>query len=100
MSYELRFSDKAQKQWEKLGANVRAEFIPILKRRLEEPHIPSARLKGAPNLYKIKLKSSGYRLAYQVRDRKMVVFVIGMGRRDEFYDDLREVGLRNLLGDD
>ncbi|MDR3475295.1 MAG: type II toxin-antitoxin system RelE/ParE family toxin [Devosia sp.] len=100
MTYSLRFSPVARKSWNKLGSNVRSQFELILRRRLQEPHIPSARLKGAPNLYKIKLKSSGYRLAYQVRDEKLVVFVIGVGRRDEFYDELREIGLRSLPGDD
>ena len=100
MTYELRFSQRAQKKWEKLGANVRAEFEPILRRRLEEPHIPAATLRGAPNLYKIKLRSSGYRLVYQVREQKLVVFVVGLGRRDEIYDDLREVGLRSLLAEE
>lgn len=100
MTYSLRFSPVARKSWNKLGSNVRSQFELILRRRLQEPHIPSARLKGAPNLYKIKLKSSGYRLAYQVRDEKLVVFVIGVGRRDEFYGELREIGLRSLPGDD
>ncbi|KJO24748.1 type II toxin-antitoxin system RelE family toxin, partial [Enterobacter roggenkampii] len=32
--------------------------------------------------YKIKLRSSGYRLVYQVIDEKVVVFVISVGKRE------------------
>lgn len=32
--------------------------------------------------YKIKLRSVGYRLVYEVRDEMLVVLVIAVGRRD------------------
>ncbi|MDB5539397.1 MAG: relE [Devosia sp.] len=99
MTYSLIFSRIAQKSWNKLGATVRAEFETILRRCLIEPHVPAAKLKGAPNLYKIKLRSAGYRLVYQVRDNELVVFVVGVGRRDETYELLRRLG-RDGLSDD
>lgn len=36
-----------------------------------------------PDCYKIKLKSSGYRLVYQVRDAMVIVFVISIGKREK-----------------
>jgi mRNA interferase RelE/StbE len=33
--------------------------------------------------YKIKLRGVGYRLAYQVRDKELVVVVIAVGKRDK-----------------
>lgn len=100
MTYRLIFSRPAQKSWNKLGVTLRSEFEAILRRRLEDPHVPGARLRGAPNLYKIKLRRAGYRLAYQVRDRELVVFVVGVGRRDETYDELRRIGKDSLAGGD
>lgn len=99
MTYKLAFSPIAQRSWNKLGATVRAEFEKVLRRRLEDPHVPAAKLKGAPNLYKIKLRSAGYRLVYQVRDRQLVVFVVGVGRRDETYESLRRIGKESLSSD-
>lgn len=32
--------------------------------------------------YKIKLRSSGYRLVYQVQDEKIIVQVIAVGKRE------------------
>jgi mRNA interferase RelE/StbE len=40
-----------------------------------------------PDCYKIKLRSSGYRLVYQVIDQQVVVFVVAVDKRerDEVY---------------
>ena len=44
--------------------------------------MPSARLHGSQNRYKIKLRSVGYRLVYEVRDNELVVSVIAVGKRE------------------
>ena len=50
--------------------------------RLESPRVPSAQLSGHKDRYKIKLRSIGYRLVYEVRDAELIVLVIAVGRRD------------------
>jgi mRNA interferase RelE/StbE len=100
MTYRLIFSPAAHKSWNKLGATVRSQFEKVLRRRLEQPHVPAAKLRGAPNLYKIKLRDAGYRLAYQVRDEKLVIIVVGVGRRDDTYEQLKQIGRDSLLGDE
>ncbi|MCA1743958.1 MAG: type II toxin-antitoxin system RelE/ParE family toxin, partial [Desulfovibrionales bacterium] len=35
------------------------------------------------NRYKIKLKSAGYRLVYEVRNETLVVLVIAIGKREK-----------------
>lgn len=82
MSYELAFLDAALKEWRKLDANIRDQFKKKLAERLENPRVPSAQLYGARDRYKIKLRSAGYRLVYEVRDAQLVVLVIAVGRRD------------------
>lgn len=82
MTYNLRFRQEAQKEWDGLGATIRAQFKKKLVERLENPHVPSARLHGSTNRYKIKLRSSGYRLVYEVRDAELVVSVIAVGKRE------------------
>ncbi|GDQ36370.1 toxin of the RelE-RelB toxin-antitoxin system [Escherichia coli] len=39
-------------------------------------------LRGKPDRYKIKLRSSGYRLIYEVRDTEIVLLVIAVGKRE------------------
>ena len=85
MNYELAFKKKALKEWNKLNPSVQAEFLNILERRLENPRVPKHSLRGDPDLYKIKLRSAGYRLVYHVDDNVVVVTVIAVGRRDTIY---------------
>ena len=49
---------------------------------MERPRVEKDKLSGYPNLYKIKLRSVGYRLAYEVIDEKLVVYVVTVGKRE------------------
>lgn len=82
MTYELAFKKKALKEWSKLGSTVQIQLKKKLKERLEMPHVPSAKIAGADNLYKIKLRESGYRLVYQVDDQTITVIVIAVAKRE------------------
>jgi len=88
MLYKLAFLAAALKEWEKLDSNTRAQFKKKLVERLETPRVPSAQLHGSKDRYKIKLRSAGYRLVYEVRDQDILVLVIAVGRRDhsDIYD--------------
>ena len=82
MSYNLAFRESALKEWKKLDPPIREQFKKKLAERLERPRVESARLSGMPDCYKIKLKSAGYRLVYQVEDRTVTVVVVAVGRRE------------------
>jgi mRNA interferase RelE/StbE len=82
MTYRLRFKIEAKKEWDKLGAGIRTQFKKKLAERLEVPRVESARLSGLRDCYKIKLRSAGFRLVYQVRDEEVVVSVVAVGKRE------------------
>lgn len=82
MTYSLKFREDALKEWRALGHTVREQFKAKLAERLQNPHVPASRLHGAANRYKIKLRSAGYRLVYEVRDTELIVSVVAVGRRD------------------
>lgn len=92
MTYEVLFRESAEKEWIKLDANVRKQFAKKLKERAVCPHIPSAKLSGMPNCYKIKLTKIGYRLVYEVDDERIVVTVVAIGKRERgnVYDKAQE----------
>ncbi|MGX2948600.1 type II toxin-antitoxin system RelE family toxin [Frederiksenia canicola] len=89
MAYELEFSEKALKEFDKLTPAIAEQFLKKLEKVLENPHIPKNKLRGSNNkhLYKIKLGSSGFRLVYEVNDNRIVVTVIHLGRRDTIYQN-------------
>jgi mRNA interferase RelE/StbE len=82
MTYELAFLDIALREWRKLDGSVRDQFKNKLAERLAHPRVPSAKLSGAADRYKIKLRSLGYRLVYEVRADEMIVVVIAVGKRE------------------
>jgi mRNA interferase RelE/StbE len=90
MSYKLKFLPSALKEWRKLDPHIQGQFKAQLEKRLEIPHVPSSRLRGHTNYYKIKLRSVGYRLVYEVEDEAITVYVISIGRRDTIYKLLKK----------
>ena len=82
MSYELGFHPEALSEWRKLDPSVREVFKKKLAERLENPHVPSARLSGRLDRYKIKLRAVGYRLVYEVREAQLIVIVVAVGKRE------------------
>ena len=82
MTYRLVFKIEAKKEWDKLDSGIREQFKKKLKERLKTPRVESARLSGMQDCYKIKLRSAGYRLVYQVRDHELVVSIVAVGKRE------------------
>lgn len=89
MTYSLEFDRRALKEWQKLGSTVRSQFKKKLAEILENPCIEANRLRQLPDCYKVKLRSSGYRLIYQVLNKEVIVFVVAVGKRerDDAYQD-------------
>jgi len=83
MIYKLKFVPSALKEWNGLGQTIQGQFKKALQKRLENPHIPKNKLSGRPNIYKIKLRSAGYRLVYEVDDNEIVVLVLAVGKREK-----------------
>ena len=77
MTYAVKFREEALKEWHKLDKTIQQQFAKKLKKCSDNPHIESAKLRGMKNCYKIKLRSSGFRLVYEVIDD-----VVAVGKRD------------------
>ncbi|MFA5233448.1 MAG: type II toxin-antitoxin system RelE/ParE family toxin [Sulfurimonas sp.] len=90
MNYNLEFKPKALKEWKKLNSTIKEQFKKKLIERLENPKVPKDKLSGYENVYKIKLRSIGYRLAYEVKEEQIVVLVLTVGKREnnQVYNNL------------
>lgn len=82
MIYELEFHPLALKEWKNLSETIREQFKKKLCQRLENPKVPKDKLSGLDNVYKIKLKSAGFRLAYRVEEDRVIVIVLAVGKRE------------------
>jgi len=92
MSYNLEFLPKALKEWHKLDATIKTQFKKKLAERLENPKVAKDKLSGFNDVYKIKLRTIGYRLAYEVKDKEIVILVLSVGKRENssVYEHLKD----------
>lgn len=81
-TYKLVFKRDAEKEWRKQDSTIREQFKKKLKERLANPRVEPSRLSGMEDFYKIKLRSAGYRLVYQVRDNELVILFVAVGKRE------------------
>ena len=95
MTYKLDFYEEAYKEWKKLDATIREQFKSKLIERLENPCVPSAKLRNSENRYKIKLRQVGYRLVYEVVNTTVTVTVSAIGKRDR--DEVYKAAAKRTL---
>ena len=82
MSYKLKFLPSALKEWKKLAPPIQKQFKKKLEERLGNPRVKASQLHGFKDVYKIKLRSVGYRLVYEVNDNEIVIYIIAVGKRE------------------
>jgi mRNA interferase RelE/StbE len=82
MSYKIKFLPSALKEWKKLAPPIQKQFKKKLKERLVNPRNKASQLRGFKDVYKIKLRSVGYRLVYEINDNEITIYVIAVGKRE------------------
>ena len=82
MSYKLKFLPSALKEWKKLAPPIQKQFKKKLEERKNNPRNKACQLRGFKDVYKIKLRSVGYRLVYEVNDSEIVIYIIAVGKRE------------------
>lgn len=82
--YKLRFVPAAWDEWNALDGSVRQPLVKLLRKRLDEPRVPGAELRGElKNCCKIKLRKQGYRLFYEIIDDTLIVMVLAVDKRED-----------------
>ena len=70
-------------EWQALDGSVKEPLRKLLKKRLENPHVPGGALHGdLKGYYKIQLLKQGVRLVYGVEDDFLIVMVMAVDRRE------------------
>ena len=82
--YRLQFVPSAWQEWQDLDGSVKEPLRKLLKKRLDNPHVPGAALFGElTGHYKIKLRKQGFRLVYGVQDDILLVMVMAIDKRED-----------------
>lgn len=93
--YRLKFVPSALHEWRQLDGSIQSLFVTLLRKRLQQPHVPGSELRGTLRCYyKLRLRKQGYRLVYGVNDDEIVVIVISVGRRSD--SEVYEAAVRAL----
>lgn len=86
MNYELAIHPDAEREWARLDESVRRRFkLKLQKERLLQPRAAKDALHGLPDVYKIKITTPQFRLAYHVNDADRLVTLLAVSSRDDVY---------------
>ena len=81
--YEIEFSKTAEKQLYKLGNEIQSRIISTLERIRIRPYSHVMRLVGSQYF---RLRAGDYRIILDIKDDKLIIFVIELGHRKNIYD--------------
>jgi mRNA interferase RelE/StbE len=85
VAYEVRFSSKAAKVYEKLPADIRSRIDHKLQYLRNTPRGPDTKkLTGQANVYRTRV--GNYRVVYEIEDAKLIVWIVDVGHRSSIYD--------------
>jgi mRNA interferase RelE/StbE len=85
--YQVKIAEDAAKFIRKQDKHIQRQILNNIMTLAGNPYPPSCKkLQGFENLYRIA--SGNYRIAYTVREKILVVFVVRVAHRKDIYRNL------------
>jgi mRNA interferase RelE/StbE len=88
MDWKVRFSKRAEKQFDKLDSQIRAQILLYFESRVvaePDPRRLGKALSGELRGY-WRYRIGDYRAICELRDHELVILVLVIGHRKEIYD--------------
>lgn len=82
MIYEIIFSGKAHRQFQKLEKNIQTRIIAVLERIRTRPEAYVSKLVGEPGY---KLRVGDYRVIMDIDNKKLIILILKVGHRKNIY---------------
>lgn len=88
MTFKISFHPKAKKEFDKLDGQIKRHIEAVFKKLSlnpdEFPHKPLGHQNNLDlsNCYKIKLKSQGYRVVYELHEQHCNILILAINKRD------------------
>ena len=85
-AYSIEFTKSAKKEFDRLSDRMQdrvLEALGILSQNPFSELLKTKKIKGAQNLYRIRI--SAYRIVYDVQKDRLLIIVIKIGHRKEVY---------------
>jgi len=80
--YEIEFSITAEKQFKNLEKSIQIRILSVLERIRIRPYPHVKKLVGSPFF---RLRVGEYRVILDIKNDKLIVFVIEVGHRKNIY---------------
>ena len=85
----LRFRDSAKKEFRKIPKNIQSKIYSEIQKLKTDP-LKGAKLKGKLSPLR-RIKIGKYRVAYQFKEEIIVIVVVKIGHRKDFYNNLERL---------
>jgi len=82
--YQVKFLPSALRQFEALPEKIKVKITNRINSLISDPRPHGCvKLSGRGNTYRIR--SGDYRILYQIRDKVLLVVIVGVGHRKRVY---------------
>ena len=90
--YELIVLNSVARQLNKFDKHIRTGIISSLEKIAQNPFIGEMLKGDLSTIYSYHLKIAGteYRIAYQIKEQEIIVVVLQIGTRENFYEELKK----------
>lgn len=89
MTWKIKFSTFADKQFSKLNKHIRKSIVDYLHNKLNKTNNPKAFGKPLSHnhagLWRYRVQD--YRIICQIHDEELIVLVVKLGHRKDIYDE-------------
>jgi mRNA interferase RelE/StbE len=92
MSYEVILHPGALREFDKLPRLAQRRLSQVIDGLAEEPRPQGAVKLAGPHAYRLRVGT--YRIAYAVRDERLVVLIVKVGHRRDVYTDIETIKQR------
>ncbi len=90
--YEVVILNSAARQLKKLDKPIRTKICEVLEKIAKDPFMGDMLKGNLSTIYSYHLKVTGveYRIAYQIKEQEIVVVIMQIGTRENFYNELKK----------
>jgi mRNA interferase RelE/StbE len=83
MKYKILFIEDAYEDLQKLDKSIQIEAIKVIKKLKENPYFGKPLKGNLKGFYKIYFFKKKYRMVYTIRENKLLILIVGIGKRDK-----------------
>jgi mRNA interferase RelE/StbE len=84
LAYRIEFTPRAERDFKSLDGSIRGRIKQRIDSLAENPYPSGIRkIEGEDDLYRLRV--GDYRILYQVKEKILLVLIVGMGHRRDVY---------------